>query len=224
MAQAVVRDIDKNDPGRGLDLRKLGMWTFLGSEVFFFGALVVTHLSMRGVVAPSSSKTNFNVEQVRDLFGDNVLTSILAFILLTSSLTMVLALDGVKTNNQKRFRFWLGATIACGLVFIVLNPVSLTNIADNQSRCGKFREVGLDTVTLSDINIAVVVEIFSSVKNSVVVDVFRSSRVAASDVCLCDQHNTFRCPACIPSNTITASSGTITIDRRCGCSGSDHDV
>lgn len=118
MAQAVVRDIDKNDPGRGLDLRKLGMWTFLGSEVFFFGALVVTHLSMRGVVAPSASKANLDVAGVRNLFGDNVLTSILAFILLTSSLTMVLALDGVKTNNQKRFRFWLGATIACGVIFL----------------------------------------------------------------------------------------------------------
>ena len=51
MAQAVRSEIDKNDPGRGLDLRKLGMWTFLGSEVFFFGALIVTLLAGRARVS-----------------------------------------------------------------------------------------------------------------------------------------------------------------------------
>jgi cytochrome c oxidase subunit III len=110
MAQAVRSEIDKNDPGRNLDLRKLGMWTFLGSEVFFFGALIATHLSMRGKSAV--------VVEHRELFGNNVLTSILAFILLLSSLTMVLALDAVRGNNQKMFRIWLGATILCGLTFL----------------------------------------------------------------------------------------------------------
>ena len=118
MAQAVRTETTKPDPGRGLDLRKLGMWTFLGSELFFFGALLVTHLAMRGVDAPSSSFKDVTPEMVRDLFGYNVLTTILAFILLTSSLTMVLALDAVRSNNQKKFRFWLGATIFCGVCFL----------------------------------------------------------------------------------------------------------
>ena len=113
MAQAVRSDIDRNDPGRGLDLRKLGMWTFLGSEVFFFGALIVTHLVMRGV-----SRPGFESPNPRELFGNNVLTSILAFVLLLSSLTMVLALDAVRGNNLKMFRVWLGATILCGLFFL----------------------------------------------------------------------------------------------------------
>ncbi len=113
MAQAVRSEIDKNDPGRGLDLRKLGMWTFLGSEVFFFGALIVTHLAMRGTSTPAYPAPN-----PRELFGNNVLTSILAFVLLLSSLTMVLALDAVRSNKTKLFRIWLGATIVCGLFFL----------------------------------------------------------------------------------------------------------
>lgn len=110
---AVRSEIDRNDPGRNLDLRKLGMWTFLGSEVFFFGALIVTHLVMRG-----TSTAAFESPDPRELFGNNILTSILAFILLLSSLTMVLALDAVRGNNQKMFRVWLGATIVCGLFFL----------------------------------------------------------------------------------------------------------
>lgn len=110
---AVRSEIDRNDPGRNLDLRKLGMWTFLGSEVFFFGALIVTHLVMRG-----TSTAAFESPDPRELFGDNILTSILAFILLLSSLTMVLALDAVRGDNQKMFRVWLGATIVCGLFFL----------------------------------------------------------------------------------------------------------
>ena len=113
MAQAVRSDIDRNDPGRGLDLRKLGMWTFLGSEVFFFGALITTHLVMRGV-----SRPGFESADPRELFGNNVLTSILAFVLLLSSLTMVLALDAVRRNDLPKFRLWLGATILCGMFFL----------------------------------------------------------------------------------------------------------
>ncbi len=113
MAQAVRSEIDKNDPGRGLDLRKLGMWTFLGSEVFFFGALIVTHLAMRG-----TSNPNYPTPNPRELFGNNVFTSMLAFILLLSSMTMVLALDSVRRNKLNRFRMWLGATIVCGLIFL----------------------------------------------------------------------------------------------------------
>ncbi len=128
MAQAVRTETTKTDPGRGLDLRKLGMWTFLGSEVFFFGALIVTHMAMRGVEPLSSSFKSMNVEAVRELFGYNVITSVLAFILLMSSLTMVLALDGVKTNNPKRFRFWLGATIFCGLCFLGGQVYEFTHI------------------------------------------------------------------------------------------------
>jgi cytochrome c oxidase subunit 3/cytochrome o ubiquinol oxidase subunit 3 len=113
MAQAVRSDIDRNDPGRGLDLRKLGMWTFLGSEVFFFGALIVTHLIMRGTATRSHPGPN-----PRELFGNNGFTSFLAFVLLFSSMTMVLSLDALRRNKIKRFRGWLAATILCGLIFL----------------------------------------------------------------------------------------------------------
>jgi heme/copper-type cytochrome/quinol oxidase subunit 3 len=45
-------------------------------------------------------------------------TSISAFVLLMSSLTMVLALASIQRGNQRGLRVWLGATAALGLVFL----------------------------------------------------------------------------------------------------------
>lgn len=119
MAQAIRSQTAQEDPGRGLDMRKLGMWTFLGSEAFFFGALIATHLSMRGVgVAPGEFAAAGAKDLPKELFGSNILTSILAFVLLLSSLTMVLALDAAKNGNQRQLKLWLMATIVCGLFFL----------------------------------------------------------------------------------------------------------
>jgi cytochrome c oxidase subunit 3/cytochrome o ubiquinol oxidase subunit 3 len=46
------------------------------------------------------------------------LTAILAFILLVSSLTMVLALAATERNDQRGTRIWLAATILLGLTFL----------------------------------------------------------------------------------------------------------
>ena len=76
MAQAIRSQTAPEDSGRGLDLRKLGMWTFLGSEVFFFGALIATHLSMRGVgVAPGEfAEGHFRnfVNRIKNFLGDRL--------------------------------------------------------------------------------------------------------------------------------------------------------
>ena len=42
-------------PSLGIDNRKLGVWTLLGSEAVFFSALIITYIIMRGrsVTGPS---------------------------------------------------------------------------------------------------------------------------------------------------------------------------
>ena len=71
----------------GLDHRKLLMWVFLASECLFFGSLISTYLIYRGksLVGPYPHDV-FNIPY----------TSISAFVLLMSSLTMVLALAALR--------------------------------------------------------------------------------------------------------------------------------
>ncbi len=94
----------------GLDNRKLGMWAFLGSECLFFGALISTYLLYRGrsVVGPYP-------EEVYDI----PFTSVSSFVLLMSSLTMVLALNAIQREDHRKLRAWLLATALLGLTFIV---------------------------------------------------------------------------------------------------------
>ena len=93
----------------GLDNRKLGMWAFLGSECLFFGALISSYLLYRGrsLVGPYP-------EDVYDI----PFTSVSSFVLLMSSLTMVLALHAIQRADHRRLRAWLLATALLGITFV----------------------------------------------------------------------------------------------------------
>ena len=93
----------------GLDLRKTAMWAFLASELMFFGALISTFLLYRG-------RTNGGPGAV-ELF-DIPFTSVSSFVLLMSSLTMVLAHNAWERHDQRQLRLWLISTAALGLVFL----------------------------------------------------------------------------------------------------------
>ena len=66
----------------GLSNAKLGMWAFLGSECLLFGALISTFLLYRGQGAGITPVCVYDIP----------FTSVSSFVLLMSSLTMVLAL------------------------------------------------------------------------------------------------------------------------------------
>jgi heme/copper-type cytochrome/quinol oxidase subunit 3 len=93
----------------GLDNRKLGMWAFLGSECLFFGSLISTYLLYRG-----RSQVGPFPEDVYDI----PFTSVSSFVLLMSSLTMVLALHALQREDQRRSRVWLLATALLGMTFL----------------------------------------------------------------------------------------------------------
>jgi heme/copper-type cytochrome/quinol oxidase subunit 3 len=93
----------------GLDNRKLGMWAFLGSECLFFGSLIATYLLYRG-----RSVQGPYPEDVYDI----PYTSVSSFILLMSSLTMVLALHAIQRADHRRLRAWLLATALLGITFV----------------------------------------------------------------------------------------------------------
>ena len=93
----------------GLDNTKLAMWAFLGSECLFFGSFISTYLLYRGKVAGGPEP-----HEIYDI----PYTSVSSFVLLMSSLTMVLALAAIQRRDHAGLRVWLLATAFLGMTFI----------------------------------------------------------------------------------------------------------
>ncbi len=93
----------------GVDNRKLGMWLFLSSEFLFFGALITNYLLY-------SNRPGFGIYPAE--IYDIPFTSVSSFVLLMSSLTMVLAHNALSQGDQAQTRTWLFATAALGSVFL----------------------------------------------------------------------------------------------------------
>jgi heme/copper-type cytochrome/quinol oxidase subunit 3 len=92
----------------GLPNTKLAMWLFLASECLLFGALITTYVLYRGasVTGPYPA----------DVF-DIPFTSVSSFVLLASSLTMVLSLVAAEKRDYARMRIWLLTTAFLGLTW-----------------------------------------------------------------------------------------------------------
>lgn len=105
---AEVHDTTYNT-STGLSNKKLLMWSFLASDVMFFGTFIATYLVYRNrsLVGPYP-------ENVIDI----PLTTISTFVLLMSSLAMVLALHYVREDSKFAGRFWIFATAALGIGFL----------------------------------------------------------------------------------------------------------
>lgn len=101
----------------GLDTWKLGFWTFIGSESLFFGALISTYMVYTGqsVVGPYPGEI-LNIP----------LTSVSTFVLLMSSLMMVLALAAVQQGNRRGTLVWLMATALLGALFLGFQAYEFT--------------------------------------------------------------------------------------------------
>ena len=112
MQESAVVEHGEHDPHAtytGLDNVKMAMWAFLGSECLFFGSFISAYLLYRNNTAdgPTSSEVY-----------DIPYTSVSSFVLLMSSLTMVLALAAIQRGDHKRLRVWLMATALLGCTFI----------------------------------------------------------------------------------------------------------
>jgi len=88
--------------------RKTAMWVWLGSESFFFGAMISTFLLYRHTTGAGPGAEIFSIP----------FTSASTFVLLMSSMTMVLADNAFQRSDQRQGRIWLGGTTLLGLTFI----------------------------------------------------------------------------------------------------------
>jgi cytochrome c oxidase subunit 3/cytochrome o ubiquinol oxidase subunit 3 len=109
------------DTSTGLDSRKMAFWTFIGSECLLFGSLIATYLaykgrSLQGPLPHGGTDLSGKVWEKGIL--DIPLTSLSTFVLLMSSLGMVLALAAVQRADRKGAITWLFTTAGLGLVFL----------------------------------------------------------------------------------------------------------
>ena len=125
----------------GLDNRKIAIWAFIGSECMLFASLISTYLIYKGrsVVGPFPHEpwTNPTTGQQLPAILDIPVTSASTFVLLMSSLAMVLALAAVQNKHApKRTRgerilgsskLWLGATAALGAIFLLFQAYEFTS-------------------------------------------------------------------------------------------------
>jgi heme/copper-type cytochrome/quinol oxidase subunit 3 len=92
--------------------KKVGMWLFLLSDSLTFGALLYAY--SYGRISTPNWPTPFHSSSIINA------TFMTAF-LLTSSLTMVLAVRASVFGRTKAVRLWLLATMACGTAFVILH-------------------------------------------------------------------------------------------------------
>jgi heme/copper-type cytochrome/quinol oxidase subunit 3 len=102
----------------GLSNWKLGFWVFIGSETLFFGTLIATYLVYEG-----RSVTGPLPHEILDI----PLTTFSTFVLLMSSLAMVLALDKTTKGDQRGAAFWLMGTALLGTLFLGFQAYEFTH-------------------------------------------------------------------------------------------------
>jgi len=98
----------------GLDHLKLGMWLFLASEVMFFGGLISAFLHFK-INNPSPESSLLDV----------VIVGINTFVLLASSLTVVLGLAAIQRGDRRGLMGYLVATIILGFANLLADGFSM---------------------------------------------------------------------------------------------------
>jgi cytochrome c oxidase subunit 3 len=90
----------------------LGMVLFVASEAMFFAAFFGAYFTIRGTakIWPPAGIVHLKID----------VAAILTVILVTSSLVVQLSLRAIRRGDQRRAVVFLGATIALGIVFLLL--------------------------------------------------------------------------------------------------------
>lgn len=137
MAQHAIAHGEHEPTTTGLNHRKMLMWAFLGSDCMFFGSLIATYLvyKNRSMAGPLPE----------DVFSIPV-TTVSTFVLLMSSMSMVLAYAALTRNNMTTFRIWLASTAIMGMTFIAFQVYEFRTFA-NYEMVVKCSDVGVVELT-----------------------------------------------------------------------------
>jgi cytochrome c oxidase subunit 3 len=103
----------------------LGMWAFLATEVLFFGALIAAYVIYRHEYFPAWQAASLKLDNFKCLGISAGAWNTL--VLLTSSLTVVLAVHAARHANRALLLKMLLATMLLGAAFLVIKGMEYTN-------------------------------------------------------------------------------------------------
>ena len=107
------------DMGQQNESYLIGMWTFLVTEVMFFGALFFTY---------SLERWNYQYDfWVAHEHCDVTLGATNTTILLFSSFSMVMAVQAAQLKKRENVLAWLAATVTCAFGFLVIKSIEYTS-------------------------------------------------------------------------------------------------
>ena len=98
-------------PDTGLNNVKIGLWLFLASEVMLFGALFASYILLR--VGSLDWPVGASVLNVPMATFNTV-------VLISSSVTMVMAWASLIKKDLGKYKLFMGATVLLGFVFLVV--------------------------------------------------------------------------------------------------------
>jgi cytochrome c oxidase subunit III len=141
LAASSIPDVGHGYTSTGLPNRKIGIWAFIGSECMLFASLISTYLIYKGrSVAgpfPHEAWTDPSTGHVFKPILNIPVTSFSTFVLLMSSLAMVLALAAVenaevpkKTTGDRilgNSKLWLFMTALLGSTFLSCQAYEFTS-------------------------------------------------------------------------------------------------
>jgi cytochrome c oxidase subunit 3 len=106
--------------------KKLGMWLFIISDAITFSALIMAYSYVR--VASESWPTPF------EFYPGIVKATVMTVILLTSSVTMVMAVRAAKLDQWASVVKWLLATMGGGLAFVIIHATEWAGLIEEGVR------------------------------------------------------------------------------------------
>jgi cytochrome c oxidase subunit 3 len=101
-----------NTPLQQHEAATLGMWTFLATEVLFFGGLLMAYAIYRHAYPSAWQEGSRHLKEYLGAINTGVL--------LTSSLTMALAVHFSHLHKKRPVQFALAATLLLGLAFLAI--------------------------------------------------------------------------------------------------------
>ena len=97
-------------PALPLPNGKLMMWLFLSTEIMFFAALIGVYIVIRFGSAAWPRPADVHLVEVIGFFN--------TFVLICSSVTVVMALESAKANKTSLAKLWILATLTLGSIFL----------------------------------------------------------------------------------------------------------
>src|ERR1700761_5680497 len=154
MSQATATTVDTKAWGGGrspynVSYGKMMMWFFLLSDALTFGAFLISYGTTRffSTVWPDPNQV---FKSFPFMEGQNLpllFVSLMTFILIMSSVTMVLAVHAGHYKDKKNVAFWLLWTIVGGICFLSCQAWEWTHLHSEHGWWGSFTDLAVTPVS-----------------------------------------------------------------------------